>query len=66
VCASLRDFQSGRPRRKLPSGLVQRFRAANFELAGGTPTPFELDGEWVGYLPVAFPVGRERLRVFVS
>lgn len=52
-------------RRKLPSGLVQRLRTANFELAGDTPIPFELDGEWAGHLPVTFSIERERLRVIV-
>jgi YegS/Rv2252/BmrU family lipid kinase len=52
-------------RRKLPSGLVQRLRSANFELAGDTPASFELDGEWAGHLPVTFSVERERLRVVV-
>jgi len=52
-------------RRKLPPGLVQRFRAANFELAGDIPAPFELDGEWAGHLPATFSVEREKLRVIV-
>jgi YegS/Rv2252/BmrU family lipid kinase len=50
-------------RQKLPSGLVQRFHTANFELAGDISAPFELDGEWIGHLPVTFFVERERLRV---
>jgi diacylglycerol kinase family enzyme len=49
----------------LPAGLVQRFRAANFELAGDLSTPFELDGEWAGHLPATFSVVREQLRVVV-
>jgi diacylglycerol kinase (ATP) len=49
--------------RKLPENLVRRFRADSFELAGGTTTAFELDGEWIGRLPAAFSVERERLRV---
>jgi len=52
-------------RRKLSSGLAQRLRTANFELAGDTPAPFELDGEWAGHLPATFSVERERLRVIV-
>jgi YegS/Rv2252/BmrU family lipid kinase len=48
-------------RRKLPEKVVRRFRAAAFELSG--ESGFELDGEWIGNLPVKFSVERERLRV---
>jgi YegS/Rv2252/BmrU family lipid kinase len=48
-------------RRKLPEKQVRRFRAAAFELSG--ESGFELDGEWVGKLPVIFSVEREKLRV---
>jgi YegS/Rv2252/BmrU family lipid kinase len=48
-------------RRKLPEKLVRRFRAAAFALSG--ESGFELDGEWVGKLPVKFSVEREQLRV---
>jgi diacylglycerol kinase (ATP) len=51
--------------RKLPEGVVQRFRAARFELTSEIPAAFELDGEWAGNLPVTFSVERERLRVIV-
>jgi len=50
-------------RRKLPERLVRRVRAGTFELNGGTSTAFELDGEWIGYLPAAFSVERASLRV---
>ena len=50
-------------RQKLPERLVRRFRAGSFEVSGGTTTGFELDGEWIGHLPAAFSVERERLRV---
>ncbi len=50
-------------RRKLPEGLVRRFRAKSFELAGASRTAIELDGEWIGHLPAVFSVERERLRV---
>jgi diacylglycerol kinase (ATP) len=50
-------------RRKLPEKIVQRFRAASFELAGDSPAAFELDGEWAGNLPATFSIERERLRV---
>jgi len=49
--------------RKLPESLVRRFRTEAFELASETTTAFELDGEWIGHLPVTFSVERERLRV---
>jgi diacylglycerol kinase family enzyme len=45
--------------------LVQRIRAANFELAGDISVTFELDGEWAGHLPATFSVAREQLRVVV-
>jgi YegS/Rv2252/BmrU family lipid kinase len=48
-------------RQKLPECVVQRVRAAAFELSGAAA--FELDGEWVGHLPATFSVQRERLRV---
>ena len=50
-------------RRKLPESPVRRFRAGTFELAGGTTTGFELDGEWTGHLPATFSVEPGRLRV---
>jgi YegS/Rv2252/BmrU family lipid kinase len=52
-------------RRRLPERVVQRVRAATFELAGETTAAFELDGEWAGRLPAAFSVERARLRVVV-
>ena len=50
-------------RRKLPERLVHRLRASSFEVTGGASTAFELDGEWIGYLPATFSVEGERLRV---
>ena len=50
-------------RRKFPEKFVRRFRAANFELSSESPAAFELDGEWIGHLPVKFSIERERLRV---
>ena len=50
-------------RRKLPENFVRRFRTESFELAGETTTGLELDGEWIGHLPAAFSIERERLRV---
>jgi YegS/Rv2252/BmrU family lipid kinase len=52
-------------RRRLPERIVQRVRAAAFELDGEPAAAFELDGEWVGHLPAAFSVEREKLRVIV-
>jgi diacylglycerol kinase (ATP) len=50
-------------RRKLPEKIVQRFRAASFELSSDSPAAFELDGEWTGNLPATFSIERERLRM---
>jgi YegS/Rv2252/BmrU family lipid kinase len=52
-------------RRKLSERAGQCIRAASFELTCGAAAAFELDGEWVGRLPVTFSVGREKLRVIV-
>ena len=52
-------------RRKFPEKIVKRFRAPAFELTCESPAAFELDGEWIGHLPVKFSVERERLRVMV-
>ena len=52
-------------RRRLSANVVQRFRAARFELTGDAAASFELDGEWAGNLPATFSVAREQLRVAV-
>jgi diacylglycerol kinase family enzyme len=39
--------------------------AETFELTSETAAAFELDGEWVGKLPVTFAIEREKLRVVV-
>jgi YegS/Rv2252/BmrU family lipid kinase len=52
-------------RGKLPAGAAQHLSAATFELTSDTAAAFELDGEWVGKLPVTFAVEREKLRVVV-
>ena len=52
-------------RQKLPESVVQRLRAAAFELDGEPASAFELDGEWAGHLPATFSVEREKLRVIV-
>jgi len=50
---------------RLPAGQAKCFRSARFELSSESPAAFELDGEWVGRLPVTFSVEREKLRVIV-
>lgn len=52
-------------RGKLPRSVAKNFSAATFELISESPAAFELDGEWVGNLPVTFAVEREKLRVVV-
>jgi YegS/Rv2252/BmrU family lipid kinase len=52
-------------RQEPPVSVVKYFQAAKFDLAAETKTAFELDGEWVGHLPAAFSVEREKLRVIV-
>jgi diacylglycerol kinase (ATP) len=52
-------------RKKLSEHRVRRLRAATIELTSETPAAFELDGEWVGYLPATFSIEPEKLRVVV-
>jgi diacylglycerol kinase (ATP) len=52
-------------RGKLPARVAQHLSAETFELTSELPAAFELDGEWVGKLPVTFAVEREKLRVIV-
>ena len=52
-------------RGKLPASVVQHLSAETFELTSETAAAFELDGEWVGKLPVTFSIEREKLRVVV-
>ena len=59
--ALLRPVAGLLARRKLPERAVRRFRAPAFELDG--EAGFELDGEWIGSLPVKFSAEREKLRV---
>jgi len=51
--------------RKFSEEKVRRLRAAKMELTSESPAAFELDGEWVGKLPVTFTIEREKLRVVV-
>jgi diacylglycerol kinase family enzyme len=53
-------------RGKLPASVAQNFSAETFELASEPAAAFELDGEWVGKLPVTFAIAREKLRVIVQ
>jgi YegS/Rv2252/BmrU family lipid kinase len=48
---------------KLPASAVLSLNAATFELTSESPAAFELDGEWVGKLPVTFSIAREKLRL---
>jgi diacylglycerol kinase (ATP) len=50
-------------RGELPPGAVHRFQADTVTLTGMSQTPFELDGEWMGHLPVTVTVQRSALRV---
>jgi diacylglycerol kinase (ATP) len=52
-------------RGKLPASVAQHLGAETFELTSETAAAFELDGEWVGKLPVTFSIEREKLRVVV-
>lgn len=52
-------------RGKLPASAAQQLSAATFELTSESAAAFELDGEWVGKLPVTFSIEREKLRVVV-
>ena len=50
-------------RRKLPEKAVRRFRTPSFQLTSEAPASFELDGEWIGRLPVIFSIAPKKLRV---
>ena len=52
-------------RRRFSERRLRRLSGERIELTSDVPTAFELDGEWVGYLPATFSVERERLRVVV-
>jgi diacylglycerol kinase (ATP) len=52
-------------RRRLPEDQVQRIRAQKIEVASEPQAAFELDGEWVGYLPATVSVEQKKLRVVV-
>jgi YegS/Rv2252/BmrU family lipid kinase len=52
-------------RRKLSEHRVHRLRGEKLELTSETPAAFELDGEWIGYLPATFSLQKQALRVVV-
>ena len=52
-------------RGKLPASVAQHLSAETFELTSESAAAFELDGEWVGKLPVTFSIEREKLRMVV-
>lgn len=52
-------------RRRMSETLVRHVSAQKFEVASESPTAFELDGEWAGYLPATFSVEQKKLRVIV-
>ena len=51
--------------RRLSEKLVRRLSASSLEVTSDSQTAFELDGEWVGYLPASFAIELQRLRVVV-
>ena len=51
--------------KRLPEKIVRRVSAEKFVLTSESKVAFELDGEWVGYLPVTFSVVPTKLRVIV-
>jgi len=63
--ALLRCVPSFVTRQRVSEKVVRRFQATSFQLTSDKPMAFELDGEWVGHLPVTFSVERQRLRVVV-
>lgn len=65
VPALLRLAPGFMSRRKLSEHRVRRLRSARVELTSDIPVAFELDGEWVGSLPVAFSIEPKRLRMVV-
>ena len=52
-------------RGRLPESAVRRLQGARLTLSSPTPAAFQLDGEWIGQLPVSFEVAPQALRVAV-
>jgi len=51
--------------RRVPEAAVMRLRVESFELSASSRTPFEIDGELAGRLPVKIALMRNALRVLV-
>jgi len=49
----------------MPDGVAKSFRAKTFTLTSELPTPLEVDGENIGYLPATFSVQQKKLRIVV-
>jgi diacylglycerol kinase family enzyme len=49
----------------LPQAATANFRSATLTLTSEAKVPFEVDGEFVGYLPATFSMRRMQLRVIV-
>jgi len=47
-------------RGKLPANVAHHLSAETFELTSESAAAFEMDGEWLGKLPVTFSVEREK------
>ena len=52
-------------RRRLSEKRVRRISARTLELTGEPKAAFELDGEWMGYLPASFSLEPKKLRMVV-
>jgi diacylglycerol kinase (ATP) len=49
----------------LPNAATANFRSESLTLTSASKVPFEVDGEFVGYLPATFSMRRMQLRVIV-
>jgi YegS/Rv2252/BmrU family lipid kinase len=52
-------------RRQLPQTAITRLRAESVEMKSAPATPFEMDGELAGHLPVTISVQRNSLRILI-
>ena len=52
-------------RKRISEQRVRLVRAQKIDVSSETQVAFELDGEWVGYLPASFSVEQKKLRVIV-
>jgi diacylglycerol kinase family enzyme len=60
---SFNQFYADKFSKEEYAGMNRRVR--KLELTSESAAVFELDGEWVGKLPVTFSIEREKLRVVV-